>query len=152
MEDVYSADVAYGQVSHCYQKGVSETKSREDQMMTQGNDNFLHPLLHSPYAIHHKVLSALSASLSMRSPHFCIRCLEPFILCHGDHDRTMESPRKLYKLQMPWDSPSIFRLNWYKLHPAGVIPLCSRSWEALTWKVLHSDSPHHNHRIYTRSL
>lgn len=58
VEDVYSADVAYCQVSHRYKKGVSETKTPQDQVSIHCNNAvnqfFLlpfphpHPLIPSP--------------------------------------------------------------------------------------------------------
>lgn len=35
MEDVYAADMAYGKVAHCYEKGIPETQNTRDQINVQ---------------------------------------------------------------------------------------------------------------------
>lgn len=61
MEDVYSADVAYRKVAHCYKKGVSGTKNTEDQIVAHPlNQLSLLSLPHPPHAISHKVLWSIS--------------------------------------------------------------------------------------------
>lgn len=43
VKDVYSADVAYRKVSHCYKKGVSENENTENQIIMHDNTlNFVY--------------------------------------------------------------------------------------------------------------
>lgn len=86
VEDVYSADVAYRKVAHCYKKGVSGTKNTEDQIVAHPfNQLSLLSLPHPPRAISHKVLCGPLPSQPIPSPHFHTRCSEPFVFSHLDH-------------------------------------------------------------------
>lgn len=155
MEDVDSADVAYRKVSHCYKKGISETKNTEAQIIMHNNLIFFLPLT-PQLEISRKVLSGLSTSQSLPSLHlppllWTLHLFSPgpstaVVLNFGS---TLEWPGDLYKLQMSGPYPQTFWFNGYRMHLAGVIPMCSQSWEPLTCKILCSDSdlykPSHLH-------
>lgn len=152
MEDVYSADVAYCQVSHRYKKGVSETKTPQDQISIHCNNALnqfsLLPLPHpqppsqTPCWQCHKVLSGLPTLQSSSPPTLCS---EPFIFSYLIHCSSQLWQHNGESLQTTdvWAPPQIVRFNHYSMHVAGVIPICSQSWEPLTCKVLPTDSPLH---------
>lgn len=81
VEDVYSADVAHRQVSHCYKKGVSETKNVQDLIIMHYenalNQFSLLPLLTPSFAMSQSPVW----SVYVPAPP-TLHCSEPFISSH----------------------------------------------------------------------
>ena len=153
MEDIDAADVAYCKVSHGYEKGVSETRNREDLMIRQGG-NTINFLLFLSLAPHTQAIP--QSTRLQQQPRLCAALAFPLTGCSPSSfvtgtTRWSHAGSCTNRRCLGLAPPPILELNWYR---RDVIALCGRGWEPWTCEVWHSDCPLHKpsraHRIFVK--